>query len=149
MSTLRRIAIGGVAALSVGLFSSISSADERAYTEGNVVQVAGIRTEYGHFDDYLKFLATTWKQEQEAAVKAGLIVSYQVLAAQPKGPDDPDLYLVTTYKNWAAFDGLTAKLDAIAGQVYGSVVSSNEKAVDRGKIRRTLGSETLQVLLLK
>jgi hypothetical protein len=124
-------------------------ADERPYTEGSVVNVAGIRTEYGHFDDYMKFLATTWKQEMEASKKAGIITDYQVLTVEARGADDPDIYLVITYKNWAAFDGIAAKNDAMAKQVYGSVTASNQASVDRGKIRRTLGSATMQVLNLK
>jgi len=130
--------------LSAGLL-----AEDRPYTEGNVVNVSSIRTEYGHFDDYLKFLATTWKQQMEASKKAGLIVSYNVLTVQPRGPDDPDVYLVVTYKNWAAFDGLSAKADAIAAQVYGSVTKADEGAVGRVKIRRVLGSQTMQELNLK
>jgi len=146
---MRRIVNAGITVFGLGLFSFIASADERPYTQGNVVVVAGVRTEYGHFLDYLKFLATTWKQQQEAAKKAGLIVSYQVLRAQPHGSDDADIYLVTTYKNWAALDDLDSKSDVIATQVYGSVVKASEGAVDRGKIRRAVGSETMQVLNLK
>jgi hypothetical protein len=149
MLSIRKFIGAGIVVFSLGSFSSIATADERPYTEGNVVNVAGIRTEYGHFDDYMKFLATTWKQEQEAAKKAGLIVSYEVLQAEARSIDDPDIYLVVTYKNWAALDGLASKSDSIAAQVYGSVVSSNQKAVDRGKIRRAVGSQTMQVLILK
>jgi hypothetical protein len=75
----------------------------------------------GHFDDYMQWLATTWKKQEEAAKKAGLITKYQVLVAQPQGPNDPDIYLVVEYKNWAAFDGLGGKLDAVSAQVEGSV----------------------------
>ena len=149
MKMNRRSIAAACAALMFSFCSAIVSADDRPYTEGSVVTVSAIRTEYGHFDDYMKFLATTWKQEQEASKKAGLILDYQVLQAEPRGPNDPDIYLVVTYKNWAVRDGLTAKSDAIASQVYGSVMSSNQGAADRGKIRRTLGSETLQVLNLK
>ena len=149
MKTNRRSIAAACAALVFGFCSAIATAEDRPYTEGSVVTVSTIRTEYGHFDDYMKFLATTWKQQQEAAKKAGLILEYQVLQAQPRGPNDPDVYLVVTYKNWAALDGLTAKSDAIATQVYGSVVKSNQGATDRSKIRRTLGSETMQVLNLK
>ena len=97
----------------------------------------------------MKFLATSWKQQQEAAKKAGIIVDYQVLQVVPHDTNDADIYLVTTYKNWAAFDGLSAKMDTIAAMVYGSVASSNQGAVDRGKIRRALGTTTGQVLILK
>jgi hypothetical protein len=124
-------------------------ADDHAFTEGPVVNVASIRTIDGKFDDYMKWLDTTWKREQEAAKKAGYIVSYQVLTVEARGPDDPDVYLVITYKNWAALDGAIAKGDAIAKQIEGSVAAANQSEADRGKIRRVLGASTMQVLELK
>jgi hypothetical protein len=111
--------------------------------------VAAIRTDYGKFDDYMKYLDTTWKAEQEAAKKAGYIISYKVVTVEPRSENDPDIYLVITYKNWAALDGATAKGDAIAKQVEGSLSASNQGATDRGKIRRVLGSWTGQELDLK
>jgi hypothetical protein len=146
--TNKRLVLG-LSAAAVMFASSLASADGKPYPEGNVVNVAAIRTEYGHFEDYLKFLAGDWKKEMEAEKAAGLIVSYEVLAAEPRGPNDADIYLVITYKNWAALDGFGDKADAIATKTYGSVAKSNEGMADRGKIRRALGSETVQVLNLK
>jgi hypothetical protein len=137
-------AVACLACFSVGAF-----ADDHAYSEGAVMNVARIRTVDGHFDDYLKWVDTTWKQEQEAAKKAGYLVSYQVISIEPRGPEDADLLLVTTYKNWAALDGALAKADAIAKQIEGSVAASNQAEADRAKIRRLLGSSTMQVLELK
>ncbi len=134
----------GLAFTSVGAF-----ADDHPFTEGPVVQVSAIRTEYGKFDDYMMFLDTTWKKTQEAAKKAGYITGYKVVTVQPRGENDPDLYLVVYYKNWAALDGATAKFDAVAKEVEGSVAAANKGAVDRGKIRRVLGSWTGQELDLK
>jgi len=145
---MHRVTAAALAALCLG--SAVAAvADDRPYTEGSVVNVAGIRSEYGRFDDYLKFLATTWKQTMEAEKKAGLILNYEVLTVEPRGADDPDIYLVITYKNWAAFDGLGAKLDALEAQAYGTADKANQAAVERGKMRRTLGSQTMQVLNLK
>lgn len=141
------VALTGAIGLACSSVAAI--ADDHAYTDGPVVNVASIRTEYGKFDDYMKFLDTTWKAEQEAAKKAGYIVSYKVITVQPRGDNDPDLYLVVTYKNWAALDDATAKGDAIAKQVEGSLSASNEASVSRGKIRRVLGSWTGQELNLK
>ena len=129
--------------------SVTASADDHAYTEGPVVNVARIRTVDGRFDDYMKFVSTTWKQEQEAGIKAGFIVSYQVLSVEPRTLDDPDLLLVVTYKNWAALDGALAKNDAISKQVEGSVAAATASQIDRAKIRTVLGSTTMQVLQLK
>ena len=124
-------------------------ADDHAYTEGQVVNVSKIRTLDGHFDDYMTYLGTTWKQYQEAAKKAGYIVGYEVLQVEARGTDDPDLLLVIRYKNWAALDGALARGDEIAKQVEGSVAAANQSMIDRGQIRRLVGSSTMQVLDLK
>jgi len=57
--------------------------------------------------------------------------------------------LVVTYKNWAALDGALAKNDATVKQVEGSVAAANQSEFDRAKLRRILGSSTMQVLDLK
>jgi crotonobetainyl-CoA:carnitine CoA-transferase CaiB-like acyl-CoA transferase len=124
-------------------------ADDHAYSEGTVVNVAAIRTAYGRFDEYMQYLDTTWKAEQEAAKKAGYIISYRVVTVEARGENDPDIYLVINYRNWAAFDGATAKNDAIAKEVEGSLAASNSGDVDRAKMRRVLGSWTGQELDLK
>jgi hypothetical protein len=129
--------------------SGPSFADDHAYTEGPVINVTRIRTVDGKLDDYMKWLDTTWKQEEEAAKKAGYIVGYQVLLVDPRGPDDADVILMITYKNWAALDGGLAKGDAIAKQIEGSVAASNQAQADRSKIRRVLGSANMQVAQLK
>jgi hypothetical protein len=143
-SVLVYTALAGLALTSAAAF-----AEEHAFTEGPVVNVAAIRTEPGKFDEYMKFLATTWKAEQEAGKKMGDVINYKVITVEPRSENDPDLYLVVTYKNWATLDGATAKSDAVAKQIEGSVDASNKGTVDRGKIRRVLGSFTGQELNLK
>src|ERR1700686_2608827 len=135
MKTHRQIIVRAAAA-ALALTGAVAVSDDHVFTEGPVVNVASIRTEYGKFDEYMKYLDTTWKAEQEAAKKAGYIISYRVVTVAPRGENDPDIYLVVNYKNWAALDGATAKVDAIAKQVEGSLDASNKGAVDRGKIRR-------------
>jgi len=131
------------------LVSSAALADDHAYTEGGVVNVSYIRTVYGKFDEYMKYVDTTWKAEQEAAKKAGYITGYKVITIEARNENDPDIALVIYYKNWAALDDGTAKADAVLKQVEGSLTTSNQGAVDRNKIRRILGSWTGQELLLK
>src|ERR1700736_1187526 len=124
-------------------FTTFAYADGRNYNDGPVVNVAAIRTVDGHFDDYMQWLATTWKKQEEAAKKAGLILSYRVLIVEARAPGDPDIFLVTEYKNWAALDGLGSKLDAVSAQIEGSVEKANQSEVERGKIRTVLGSQTM------
>ena len=124
-------------------------ADDHAYSEGPIVNVASIRTLEGRFDEYMTWLGTTWKKLQEESKKKGYIVDYQVLSVEPRGPDDPDIYLVTTYKNWAALDGSIAKGDEVSKIVEGSLVAANKAQGERDKIRRVLGSQTMQQLMLQ
>jgi hypothetical protein len=132
------------------LFNINANAEDHAYTEGPVVSVSSIRTADGKFDDYMKFVDTNWKQQQEAAKKAGDVLGYQVLNVIPRGPDDPDLLLVVTYKSWAAgLDGALAKNDAISKAVDGSVSTTNDGVAGRTRIRRLLGTTWMQVLSLK
>ena len=135
--------------LLIGAFGTLAYADGKYYNDGPVLNVAAIRTVDGHFDDYMQWLATTWKKQEEAAKKAGLITRYQVLVVEARDPNDPDIYLVTEFKNWAALDGLGGKLDSVSSQVEGSVEKANQAERDRAKIRTVLGSQTMQVAELK
>jgi hypothetical protein len=144
----RRIA-ACAAFVGLAVTSVAALADDHAFTEGTVINVAAIRTEYGKFDAYMKYLDTTWKAEQEAAKKAEYIISYRVVSVEARGENDPDIYLVINYKNWAALDGATAKGDAITKQVEGTLTASDQSAVDPAKMRRVLGSWTGQELDLK
>jgi hypothetical protein len=148
MSIKQQLA-AGAASLCLFVAATAAFADDHAYTEGTVSQVSAIRTVDGHFDDYMEWINTVWKKEQEAAKKAGYIVSYEVFMAQPRNDNDPDLYLMITYKNYAALDGWIVKGDTISKQIEGSVAAANKAEADRAKIRRVLGSETIQTLNLK
>ena len=63
--------------------------------------------------------------------------------------NDPDILLITSYKNWAALDRLGSKLDAVLTQTEGSVDKANQSQADRAKIRTVLGSTTEQEAILK
>lgn len=79
----------------------------------------------------------------------GLIVSERTLSGSAMGRDDWDLMLMVGYKNWAAFDGLSAKFDALALKVVGSVKKQLQSTVRRIETREILGEKTLQEIVLK
>jgi hypothetical protein len=137
-----------LSALSLSL-GTVAMADGTNYNDGPVVNVSSIRTAEGHFDDYMKWLATSWKKQEEAAKKAGLIIGYHIYTAEPRGPNDPDIYLVIEYKNWAVLDGLGGKYDKLNAELEGSLEKADQAQAARGKIRTILGSETMQEAVLK
>ena len=148
--TRTSLRFGAMAALCAATsLTGLAFADGRDWKDGPVVNAAYIRTVDGHFDDYMHWLATGYKKQQEAAKAAGLILSYRVLVVEARNPQDPDIILVTEFKNWAALDNLGGKFDALTVKTEGSVDASNKSEADRGKIRTVLGSRTMQEAVLK
>ena len=137
------------ALLSLTALSPVALADGRDWNDGPVIDVTAIRTVDGHFDDYMHWLATTWKKLQETSKAAGLITRYEVIVAEPHNPREADIYLVIEYKNWAALDHIGSKFDQVSAQVEGSVDAANKSERDRASIRTVLGSQIMQIAQLK
>jgi hypothetical protein len=143
-------ALGALAGLLLSVFAVGGAvAADRPYSEGMVSEISSIRTEPGMFDAYMAWLAGPYKQMMEAQKAAGLIVDYAVYATSPRSPSDPDLYLVTVFKNMAALDDLAAKSDPIAEKLQGSLAEQNKAYIERGKMRTVLGSQLIREAVLK
>ena len=143
-------ALGALAGLLLSAFAVGGAvAADRPYSEGMVSEISSIRTEPGMFDAYMAWLAGPYKQMMEAQKAAGLIVDYAVYATSPRSPSDPDLYLVTVFKNMAALDDLAAKSDPIAEKLQGSLAEQNKAYIERGKMRTVLGSQLIREAVLK
>jgi hypothetical protein len=149
MTRISRILCALGAVMSLGSLTMVAYADGRDWNDGPVQNVTFIRTVDGHFDDYMHWLATTYRKQQEAAKAAGLITRYEILVAQPHNPQDADIILITEFKNWAALDHLGSKLEQVSAKVEGSVDAANKSEADRAKIRTVLGSDIAQVAELK
>ena len=120
----------------------------KTYEEGQVTAVTYLKIEYGRFDEYVKWLSSTWKPTMEAKKKAGLIVDYKVFSARPKSPNEPNVILMLTYKNMAGLDK-AAEEEAVAEKVIGSADVQNRARVERSDYRKVLGSELIRELILK
>ena len=122
--------------------------NERAYTEGPVTEEDYIQVEYGHFEEYVDWLNSTWKPTMEAMKKAGLIIDYKVFRLTPKSPDQPNIILWITYKDMAALDRGVEE-EAVAKKVICSIECQNKARVARGEYRRVLGTELIREVILK
>ena len=123
--------------------------DERQYTEGPVTFVQEIAVEYGHFEEYIDWLNSTWKPTMEATKKAGLIIDYKVFKLTPKSPDQPNMILWITYKNAAAALDNGVELEEVAKKVIGSTEVQNKARIGRNEYRKILGIEYVRELILK
>lgn len=127
--------------------------DERGYTYGPVTQVDYIHVEYGHFAEYMAWVTSTWVPTMEASKKAGLIIDYKVFQAEPKSPDQPNVYLEITYKSMAAYAGdIGDKADAfeaVTEKVICSSACQDQARVHRNEIRKVLGTEVTREIIFK
>src|SRR6202046_5405587 len=105
----------------------------RHYTDGPVTEVDSLQVEYGHFEEYIDWLNSTWKPTMEAMKKAGLIIDYKVFRATPKSPDQPNIILMITYKNAAAALDKGVELEAVAKKVICSTECQNKARVGRNE----------------
>ncbi|MBK9657386.1 MAG: hypothetical protein IPO66_18855 [Rhodanobacteraceae bacterium] len=130
--------------------SSSLFAQDRAYTEGTVSVVTSVKIMDGQGEAYMNYLAKTYKPLMEAQKKAGNVLDYSVYRTQARTPNDPDMYLVVTYANMAAFDGLADRTEPVMKEVTGlNREQAAAAGVERGKMREILGSEMIRKLDLK
>jgi hypothetical protein len=146
---LRYLATLAVTALSISAVSSVFADDSRSYTDGTVSEVTSIRTKPGMFDAYMKWLDTIGKQLRDDEKKAGIIVDYAVYGAVPRSPHDPDIYLVVTYKNMAALDGLSDRVEPIMKKIWATRDAAAKADADREAMREILGTQLIRRLDLK
>ena len=131
--------------LSVGA----NAQDVRQYSDGPVTEADYINVEYGHFEEYVGWLNSTWKPTMEAMKKAGLIIDYKAFRATPKTPDQPNVILMITFKNGMAALDKGVELEDVAKSVIGSTEAQNKARAFRNEYRKVLGTELIRELILK
>jgi hypothetical protein len=145
---MKRVIAALAAAFALIALPAIAASD-RGYDNGPVWDVGSIQTKDGHFDEYMKFVTTTWKSQQEALKKAGYILDYKVYVVTDPRDNEPDIFLATKFKNMAAFDTSIDEMDAFMAKHFGSQEKSNKEQADRGAIRTVRGDMLMRELILK
>jgi hypothetical protein len=155
-----------IIAIAIGVFALVSGAnasdkasndegaqDKRGYTYGPVTEVDYIDVEYGHLDEYMAWVTSTWMPTMKAAKNAGLIIDYKVFRASPKSPDQPNVYLEITYKDMAAYAGdigdAAEAFEAVTEKVICSSACQDRARVHRNEFRKFLGTEVTREIIFK
>jgi hypothetical protein len=133
----------------LALFSATVSAQEKPYTEGSVWFISMIKVKPGMMDIYLRDVLPLRKKINEEAKKQGLVLSSHVLSGVSSGRDDWDIMFMDEYKNWAAFDGINAKYDAIMSKLVGSEDKQAQLMTKRTEVREIFGDKVMQELIIK
>jgi len=136
-------------AASLALLCGFASAQEKPYTEGSVWFISMIKVKPGMMDVYLRDVLPVRKKMNEEAKKQGLLVSSHIFSGSSMGRDDFDIMFMDEYKNWAAFDGITAKYDAIAKNVIGTEEKQVQLMTKRTEVREIMGDKLMQEIVPK
>ena len=137
-------------AASTMLAATALAADEAPpFEKGPVWDFGQIQTKDGHFDEYMKWVSTSWKAQEEAMKKAGYIVDYKVYLVQGQRQGEPDIILATEYRDMAAFDHPVAEEYAMQAKISGSIAKADQEQAARGSIRTVLGDMVVREVTLK
>lgn len=127
-----------------------AQASTRSYREGPVVSVSYIRTKPGMFDRYMQYLNGPYKTNLDAQKAAGIVLDYAIYTSETRTPNDHDVMLTVTYKNWGARDNLADRSDAVVNRaLQNTPAQRDQQFIDRGAMRESLGSRTYQQLFPK
>ena len=146
-----KILLASIAAAALFAAVPAMAADNEgpSFEQGPVWTFGHIQTKDGHFDEYMHWLATDWKAQEEALKKAGVILDYKVYLVDNPRPNEPDIILAQEYKNMAAFDTPVSEQYALQAKIAGSLVKSNAAQAARGSIRTILGGVMTREAILK
>lgn len=145
---MKRLFIALAASAAMAALAGPATAADRGYDNGPVWDCGAIRTKPGHFDEYMKYVSTTWRASQEELKKKGYATDYRVFAVSNPRDNEPDLYLCTEYKNMAALDMPLDEQDAMNAKIFGSLTASEKAMAGRGDMRELRGSTLMRELIL-
>lgn len=148
MITMKTL-VAGAAMLIAAAQVTPAIAQESSYKPGTVWEAGRIDVLPGQFENYMDWLATSWKKIQELGKAEGVVVEYHVLATNNPRAGEPDLILIVEYKDYLT----TAQQEAMRKKVNALLAQDNRQAStasgERGKMREQLGSTEYQELILK
>ncbi len=148
MKMLKSIFAGAAIMVAVTTVTPVM-AQEVSYKPGSVWEASRIDVLPGQLQNYMDYLATTWKKNQELAKAEGIVLDYHVLAVNNARQGEPDLVLIVEYKDYqttAQQESFNKKINAMMAMDERKQAAANG---ERGKMRELMGSTEYQELILK
>ncbi len=146
---LRHTLIGSLVLLVLIAGISVFAQVNRPYRNGTVWNIAFIRMKPGFETAYLNYLAGSWKANQEAAKKEGIILSYKVMGVEGHNPGEWNVMLMTEYKDLATMEANEDKADALTQKMVGNDEKQMQGYRDRSEIREVMGDRLAREIVLE
>ena len=145
---MRKIA-SALAALCLLSFALPMLAQSKPYHEGSVWQIQYIHVKAGMEDRYSRYLASDWKKEQEAMKKAGYVLSYKSISTESHAPTDPNVILMTEYKDLTTLEANADKMDQLGQELFGGMPKVEAGYMDRASYRDIIGGRLGREIVLE
>ena len=136
-------------AMALGMLSAgaaTAQAVPRNWERGPVTLVQQVEVKPGQLNAYMQDLARGWRVQMEEGKRAGAILSYSI--EQPVDPraGEPNLVLVTVFKDLGSVNRPLADGEKSTAALYGSLDQAHDMAMKRESMRTIKGSLLLQGL---
>ena len=139
----------GLLTAGLTMVGAAAIAQDSSYKPSTVWNFSHIKVEPGQFENYMDFLAKTWKKSNEFGKKEGYILSYHVFAVNNAREGEPDLILAIESKDY-----LTTAQQLEVQKKYEAFMAMDQHKMDaasgeRKVMRKLAGGMELQELMLK
>ena len=126
--------MGAIAACSFVIGAAVSAqVVERVWDNGSVWVISTVDVKPGQYTAYIKYLRDVGLPRADYGRKVGDVLSYRVLSVQNPRDGEPDVLLLTEYKNMAVFDRGPAYADDMNRKLAGSLENRQaQMATNRG-----------------
>ncbi len=131
------------------LLPGAAMAEDSNYKPGSVWVSSRIHVLPGQFENYMDYLAGSWKRINEFGRKEGVVLSYHILRVNNPRKDEANLILLIENKDYLP----TAKQEALRVKLNEFLAQDDRKqdaaSAARGPMRELWGSTEFQELILK
>ena len=126
-----------------------AAAQRSAGEDGNYWEVSRIDILPGQGEKYIDYLAQQWKKQQEWAKSKGYILSYHVLGNTHPRDGEADLTLITVFKEWPTSAESKRRQDEFVAMMKMDEHQMAAASGDRAVMRRQMGAQLYQEVILK
>ena len=135
--------------LLLGLFGNTARAQEH-YTLGAVQRIILLDIKPGKGPEFWTDLRQNVRPLYDEYKRQGLIQDYSFgLKTTAEGPQDWDVAIVLTFKNWAALDTFATKGDSVSMRYYSSYAKRSEMGAKRAESGTTVSSFLVRNITLR
>ncbi len=139
-----------ITALATGLaFATPVAAQENVYTPGTYMTVQGIMVEDGQFENYMDYIAATYRRSQDFARQQGWITGYRIFSNSNPRAGEPHLYLLTEFAKMTTPQEDVARERQLNTYMAQTTRQATEQSGRRVTMRKLGSNILLQELILR